>query len=296
MKTRPLGDPMAAMSEADAEGEIAAIFADIRTSLGTSSVNLIWRHLATFPGALSWCWRTIAPLHRRSELGDAARDFRRELTGPTLPRLPNELLSILGLGQNDIALISSTMRGYQMSCTMNILFLNALLLLLLTGSASGSRLGAAPVQIGTSAVSPSMQKMARLLNPEEMPPAVAQLAWRLNSFCTPGDPILASLYRYLANWPAFLALTWSLIAPMEADGRLRTAIDQTLTEADIRAQTLLPFLASPAEALESMTRDAVRKAVDEFARSAIVKVIPITRVLMTGVGISLEDEPLSQTS
>ncbi|WP_426440355.1 hypothetical protein [Bradyrhizobium genosp. P] len=283
MNTHPLGDPVPAVGEGNAKGEIAAIFADIRTSLGTSSVNLIWRHLAMFPGALSWCWRTIAPLHQRSELGDAARDFRRELTGPTLPQLPPEVLHILEIEAKDIALISSTLRGYQMSCTMNILSLNALLLLL-KDSAHGALPGTTPKQVETHAVAPPLQKMARLLNPEEMPPPVAELAWRLNSLCTPGDPILASLYRYLANWPSFLALTWSLIAPMEADGRLPMAIERTLTAADARAKALLPFLTPPTEAMDSAVRDIVCKALEDFARGAIVKIIPITQALMTAVG------------
>ena len=38
--------------ESDARGDIADIYADIRKVLGTSVVNLIWRNLATMPGAL----------------------------------------------------------------------------------------------------------------------------------------------------------------------------------------------------------------------------------------------------
>jgi len=48
--------------EADAKGEIADIYADIRKVLGTSVVNLIWRNLATMPGALEWTWSTVRPL------------------------------------------------------------------------------------------------------------------------------------------------------------------------------------------------------------------------------------------
>ena len=38
----------------------AAIFADIRETLGVEVVNLIWRHLATIPGALlKMEWSTL---------------------------------------------------------------------------------------------------------------------------------------------------------------------------------------------------------------------------------------------
>jgi hypothetical protein len=44
------------VSEAAATGEIAEIYSDIRNTLGTSVVNLIWRNMATMPGALRWTW------------------------------------------------------------------------------------------------------------------------------------------------------------------------------------------------------------------------------------------------
>ena len=60
------------MLESDAKGEIAEIYADIRKVLGTSVVNLIWRNLATMPGALPWTWSTVRPLY----LGDSTAACR----------------------------------------------------------------------------------------------------------------------------------------------------------------------------------------------------------------------------
>ena len=113
------------------------------SSLGTSSVNLIWRHLATLPGALPWCWNAIAPLLRAGELGDLARDYRKGLDGLPLPQVPVEVLEVLGLRPDDIAQISSMLRGYHVSCTMNVLSLNALLLVL-KGAKAGVEHEAAP--------------------------------------------------------------------------------------------------------------------------------------------------------
>ena len=45
-----MSDPVPAIREADATGAVAAIFADIRAVFGVGVVNLIWRHLAVFPG------------------------------------------------------------------------------------------------------------------------------------------------------------------------------------------------------------------------------------------------------
>ena len=58
-----MSDPVPAVPEAAAIGDIAEIFADIRRVLGVGVVNLIWRHLATIPGALPWAWGTVRPLY-----------------------------------------------------------------------------------------------------------------------------------------------------------------------------------------------------------------------------------------
>ena len=58
-----MAESVPSILETDAKGEIAEIYADIRKVLGTSVVNLIWRNLATMPGALPWTWSTVRPLY-----------------------------------------------------------------------------------------------------------------------------------------------------------------------------------------------------------------------------------------
>ncbi len=55
-------DPIPAIREEDATGDVAAIFGDLRATLGIPLVNLIWRHLATIPGGLAWVWTLVKPL------------------------------------------------------------------------------------------------------------------------------------------------------------------------------------------------------------------------------------------
>ena len=136
---------------------------------------------------------------------------------------------------------------------MNVLSLNALLLVLKGAKAGVEHETALPHLTTASAREvPKIEKMVRLLDPAEMSSHVADLAWRLNALGERGDGrILASLYRYLANWPSFLALSWALIAPLAADGRLQAAIERTLAEADRQARELVPRLAPPAAALDT---------------------------------------------
>src|SRR5258708_30203635 len=82
--------------EAEGRGEVAAIFADIRKVLGTSVVNLIWRHLATMPGALPWTWAAVRPLY----LGAAplhAESVRRTIALPELPGFSSDTLLAAGI-------------------------------------------------------------------------------------------------------------------------------------------------------------------------------------------------------
>ncbi len=72
------------VSEAAATGEIAEIYSDIRNTLGTSVVNLIWRNLATMPGALQWTWSSARPLYVGPAAGHAEA-VRRALDLPEVP-------------------------------------------------------------------------------------------------------------------------------------------------------------------------------------------------------------------
>src|ERR1700722_20994231 len=79
--------------ETEAAGEIADIYADIRRTLRTSVVNLIWRNLATMPGALRWTWSAVRPLYLGPASGHAEA-VRRPLALPDIPELSvNELLA-----------------------------------------------------------------------------------------------------------------------------------------------------------------------------------------------------------
>jgi hypothetical protein len=82
-----VSDPFPAIAEPAATGETAALFADIRATIGVRVVNLVWRHLATLNGALPWAWQAVKPLYVRGMADRAVVDFRREMTLPKLGSL-----------------------------------------------------------------------------------------------------------------------------------------------------------------------------------------------------------------
>src|SRR6478735_705388 len=98
--------------ESEARGEIADIYADIRKVLGTSVVNLIWRNLATMPGALEWTWSTVRPLYR----GDAplhAETVRVTIALPDWPAFSADTLLAAGVDEAEQALIRNLLDTYQ---------------------------------------------------------------------------------------------------------------------------------------------------------------------------------------
>src|ERR1700746_2315624 len=129
-----MSDPVPAITESAATGEIAEIFADIRQVYRVGVVNLIWRHLATFPQALPWVWQSVRPLYVEGTI-------EREAGG---------------------------LRG---------------------------RIGAKR-----------------------------------------DDAILASMYRHLAHWPAYLALAWTMLAPLAAGARLDGLIAHAIAPARASAR------------------------------------------------------------
>jgi len=91
-----MAESVPSILESEARGEIADIYADIRKVLGTSVVNLIWRNLATMPGALEWTWSTVRPLY----LGDAplhAEAVRQMIALPEWPGFSTDTLAAAGV-------------------------------------------------------------------------------------------------------------------------------------------------------------------------------------------------------
>lgn len=121
-----ISDPVPAITEAGATGEIAAIFADIRLVLGVDVVNLIWRHLATIPGALPWAWGTLRPLYADGSIAAEAAALHGDLDLPRLPSFPAEAFAAAGLLKGDISAIRDILAAYDRTNAMALVALSAL--------------------------------------------------------------------------------------------------------------------------------------------------------------------------
>ncbi len=269
-------DPVPAIIEASATGEIVEIFGDIRRVLGVDVVNLIWRHLATIDGALAWAWTTLRPVYEDGTIAAEAAALHADLDLPALPGIPAEAFVALGLRGDDISAIRDTLAAYDRTNAMALIALSALL----------SVLGEAP-SLPDAIPPPDIREdqepkisLPRLLSLADLPTETAALIMTLNRLGTrrPGA-VVASMYRHLAHWPAYLALVWAIIAPLDADGRLERSIVETRTKAGVRALRVASRLRGSFTAPPSRLGISIRAAVEPFADDVLAKMVVICALL-----------------
>ena len=278
-----MSDPVAAVTEAEATGEIATIFADIRAVYGVSVVNLVWRHLATVPGALPWAWGTLRPLYVAGIIAEEADALRAARRLPALPPLPAEVFAAVGLSRDDMARIGIVLDAYERTNPMALVALSVLEQHLAAPPAppADARPRTPPVRDADADLI-----LPPLLRLDQMAPTTAALVTRLNRIGAVGsDPVLASTYRNLAHWPAYLGLAWTLLAPSDAEGRLSASIADTLAAARTRARTIAEREPTPLPALPVDQRPAVAAAIGRFTGDAICRMAVICGILRrAGIG------------
>ena len=271
--SNPPADPVPSIREADATGEVAALYDDIRSTLGVPVVNLIWRHLAMFPGGLDWAWLALKPLYASGAINSEAAALRDRLEVPTLPGLTGPALSAVGLTPDDIKQIDMILASYEQSNAMNIIALGALAAYL-----NGTGAPQASVSDVPSSAPPVEGTMPPLLTLDEMPPDVRALVEALNMVGGRAE-ILASMYRHLANWPPYLGLISALVTSVDKDGRLEPVILGVVAEGRRRASRLAGALAIPDRCLKASVEDNMRDALNRFIDGPIGKMIAVVPLI-----------------
>ncbi|MFO1157846.1 MAG: hypothetical protein U1E60_03310 [Reyranellaceae bacterium] len=255
-----MSDPFPAIAEAAARGETAALFADIRATVGVRVVNLVWRHLATMDDALPWAWAAVKPLYQQGMVDQAVVRFREAMVVPALPSLAGR----------EPASVDAVLASYDHSNTMNLFSLGALAVWLRGDVATngepqaGSRLPAPEVALPT------------LASESDVSPETWQRVLRLNRFGDTEQPlILASMYRHLAHAPDFLARLEAALAPAQADGTLDRAIASNREAASRSARVLARAISGgrPALAVD------IERSVSAFVTHAIGKMVTICRAI-----------------
>ena len=271
--THPSADPVPAITEAEATGNIAAIYTDIRATLGVPVVNLIWRHLAVFPEGLPWAWESLKPLYASGAIAGQAAALRAGLEVPALPALSGPALAAAGISNDALTRITMILRSYERSNALNMIAHSALLARLEGKSPTGGE-PAPPLHDGDLIEG----ELPALLTLDAMAPTVRALVVDLNRIGG-HEEILASMYRHLAHWPAYLALVHVLIAPFGAEGKLEPLISNVIADGRRRATKIAGGLASPEKTPSQDIQKDLRHALAQFVQGPIAKMITIVPLI-----------------
>ena len=279
-------DPVAAITEAEATGETAALYAQIRGVLGVPVVNLIWRHLATIPNGLPWAWESLRPLYADGTIEDEASALRSQLTLPSGENFASPMTQRT-LSANERMRIDTILASYERSNAMNLIALAALkaklagTVLAQPHTVSATRERATPIDA----------QMPEALSVNEMDPATATLVENLNRLGARGA-IVPTMYRHLAHWPSFLEHLLGLLEPLDATGFIESAILDVVEQSTQRGQAIATRLAVPHTSLDDAAQVTVRAAVETFRLGPLPKMTAIVAIITSAMPNRTSDRTL----
>lgn len=253
-----MSDPFPAVTEASATGQTAELFADIRATVGVRVVNLVWRHLASFDGALPWAWGAVKPLYLAGIADKSAQDFRTTMIVPRLASLAGA----------QPAGVDAVLTSYDHSNMINFFALGALV-----ASLRGEVAAAGNAEGGPRPPSPDLP-LPPLISEGDVGPQTWARVLRLNSFADRPEPlILASMYRHLAHWPPFLERLETVLEPLQADGSLVQAVNANKAAAAERCRVVARAIDPPP--VDPVLALRIERGTAAFAEHAIGKMVTI---------------------
>ena len=231
---------LAELPESHATGEKAAIYAEVKRLGGVPMVALIFRHLATLPGALEWTWGAIGPAWRDGRLQEAAWNIARETPMEPLAAIPREALAALDVDDAGLGEIRIALDAYNRANPENMLSVLCVLRLLAGSRASN------PFVARSWAPPPAPGPLVPMADVATMPRDVVAL---LDLVAAPGDAngprVVQSLYRHFAHRPAFLALAVTLLRQRFDDGSIERGVGSIRAAMNAAADDIARTLAAP---------------------------------------------------
>lgn len=223
------------ISEAEATGEIATIFAELRTLWGVPYVSAIHRYLAAKPGFLEWSWDAVAPVFRDGSGQEAAWRAAADLAVPPLDPIPAAALRVWGIDATALAAVRTAAEGFVRVAPVNMVFAGLLKQLLEGAVPTGSvsrRLWPAPAPLPAP---PEMVDLGLL-------DASARAATMLLASEMGGKPFVPGLYRMLAHWPGLMAHLATALGPRLTSGPVTSAFDELRRRIDTAVPEVLASL------------------------------------------------------
>ena len=242
----------------DAVGEIKAIYAAIESALSVKLVNLVYRHLATVPGALEWAWGTVGPEFENGVFSRRSRD----LGLPGKIASPDGVsLGGAGLSAEEGRAVLETVEAYNRANPMNALSLRVIALALESGRPAVWR---PPVATDTRGL-PSLLPMTPL---DETCDETMEELYRLARLTTGEDRgLVPSLFRHFADWPDLLKQLADWLEPLAEDGIIEKQVAAISEDADRIAREIFARLDPPVDDAvlpDEATRIALQETIEVF--------------------------------
>ena len=230
------------IAEAEATGEVALVYEEIRRTYAVPYVSSLFRHLATYPGLLPWAWQALRPVLVSGALQHLA--WRRVDVGelPPLPRLSRPALADLGVDAASLPAIRTVCESFTRVSPINLV-VAACLARLLEGGPLGASTTIALEPAPLPAPLPAMPGMV---------PAAAMSAGTKEVLATfetelAGEVFVPGLWRILAHWPGFLGSLSASFASLLRDPAVLDACERIADRITAVAPSVLATLETPAE-------------------------------------------------
>jgi len=226
-------DPVTALSESEATGQTAEIFAEIREVMRLPLITSIWRILASIDGGLESTWAAVKPLYLSGQPDDLLEQLAESDERLHLPTVSGELSELAaGLPDDQISAVDSVFVAYNRSNELNFIALSALV----NGEDTTT-------QSSNDSFEPiEWPEIPRLLERSEIDPPTWHLLEEIKHLGSDGsDSAIATLWRHLAHWPRLLEAIIESFMVGQRDGSLMAAItaNYKLTQ-QYAAELILP--------------------------------------------------------
>jgi hypothetical protein len=253
------------ISEAEATGRVAELYADIRAVIGLPLVNLVYRHLAA-TGRLEDAWSALRPNLTHPALAEGAAELAAIAGTDAVARLSLVALRAVGV-EGELPGARATLEAYNHANSRNLIALTALLHGA-EGTPSPASTAGRPV-----ARPPDGATLLPMASLDALPePTGALLDEMAVAFAARGQTALVpGLFRHFAHEPALLALCWTVLRPAVNGGVVARRGN---------------LVALRARALAAALPNRVNPAEDEQTRVVLSRfVATIPRMLVAGVAL-----------
>ncbi len=280
--TAPIPSPyLPEQPEAQASEAVRAIYAQIRHGSGVPMVALIFRHLATLPGAMAWAWSVMGPPLAQGLLQERAWAMAEALAIEPVVTVPAAALAHLGIDAQAREELDRLGQAYGRANPVNLLALRLIALHLQGSLGQGEVRPALKPAHGAWQPPEPLGPLLPMMDLHRAPPDLLALMQGRSQRGqnVPESAFVPSYYRQLASRPPLLALA-SLIVPPAFD-RIDAAAEQLRQQATEHARALAAGQSAPPPCPPEL-RQPMLAAVEVFTER-IPEMIAVIRLMQKAV-------------